>query len=134
MPHDENGKLIPDNTPVEVPLRFKQRETEAERIARMVTTEFTQQATKNGFETIEESMDFDVPDEDDVLTSQFETAAEMLEEFLDEGIMPEDELENLGKTPEELAIEEHDDGKKKQPQTEKNEREVSTEPASNAAS
>ena len=96
----EDGRLIPDETPVEVPLRFKQRETEAERIARAVTQEFSNQADAKGFESFEDAQDFDIEDDFDIFPdSQFEVK-EMTEEFLEEEPMPRE------KTIEELALEE----------------------------
>lgn len=120
----EDGKLIPDNTPVEVPLHLKQGETEAMRIARAVSLEFSQQADKKGYETFEESQDFEIEDDEDIFpTSQFEVV-EMQEEYLPDDPAPEE------KTIEELAIEQLEEENKQKAiedaktkiKTEKNER------------
>ena len=104
----EDGRLIPDNKPVEVPLRFKQRETEAQRIAKAVTAEFSNQADSKGFETFEDAQDFEIEDDFDIFpNSQFEVK-EMQEEFLPD--IP-DERE---KTVEELALEELDNESRQQ--------------------
>lgn len=111
----EDGRQIPDDTPVEIPLNLRKGETEAMRIARAVSLEFSQQAEKKGYETWEESQDFDIEDDEDIFPqSQFELK-EMAEEYL-----PDIPLD-IEKTPDEVAIEEADNGKTQQ-QTEKNER------------
>ncbi len=117
----ENGRMIPDDTPVEVPLNLRQGETESMRIARAVSLEFSQQADRKGFETIQEGMDFEVEDDEDIFpTSKFELT-EMQEEYLqspyEEPIMSE-------KTDEEnaLELEEKVNGSKETENTEKNER------------
>jgi hypothetical protein len=119
--HDEKGRFIPDPTPIEVPLALRQGETEAMRIARAVSLEFSNQAEKNGFETWEESQDFDVEDEWELFPeSEFEIK-EMQEEFLMDEPAPEE------KTVEERNIEALEDEQKKPKEAEQSEREVPTD-------
>lgn len=112
--YDEKGHFIPDDSPVEVPLRFKTQETEAERIARAVSLEFSQQADDKGFETFEDAQDFDVDDEFDIFPQSSFEIQEMEEEYLPD--TPSDKE----KTLEEKLIEEAD-GEKNQ-EAEQNER------------
>lgn len=67
MKHDEKGREIMDTTPVEVPLEFQRPLTMQEEIRRMVRQELSRAAEASGFETFEESDDFDVEDDDDLL-------------------------------------------------------------------
>lgn len=62
---DHRGFEIPDNTPVEIPLDFSRALTMEERIMNAVQQEMSRLAEQQGFETIEESEDFDIGDEDD---------------------------------------------------------------------
>ena len=76
----EDGKFIPDDTPVEVPLNIKPL-SQDEKIAKAVTEQLSIQAAKKGKETFTESMDFEISDDNDPLTT-YENVAEMTEEFL----------------------------------------------------
>lgn len=70
--HDENGHEVPDQRPVAVPAGFKRPETLAEQVQRLVRGSLSRQAAERGFETFEESEDFDVGDEVDP-ASRYET-------------------------------------------------------------
>lgn len=65
---DEFGHEIPDPKPVAIPAGFKRPETLAEQVQRLVRTSISRQAAEQGFETFEESEDFDVDDEFDPST------------------------------------------------------------------
>lgn len=65
---DEYGHEIPDPKPVAIPAGFKRPETLAEQVQRLVRTSISRQAAEQGFETFEESEDFDVDDEFDPST------------------------------------------------------------------
>lgn len=60
---DEQGREIPDRTPIEVPLRFKKNISEAQRTKELIRTVLSDYAASQGQETFEESCDFDVPDD-----------------------------------------------------------------------
>jgi hypothetical protein len=75
----KDGLHVPDTTPVEVPLDL-QPETTDQKIARGVAIELSKAAQKAGVETLEESMDFDIPDEENDPITQYEIE-EMQEEF-----------------------------------------------------
>ncbi len=122
----KDGKFIPDQTPVEVPLKFKQSQTEAQRIAAAVSQEFSKQAETKGFETLDESLDFDIPEDEDIFPDSKWEITEMQEEFL---YNPPEEPLDIEKSPEEIAIEETDNGSKETTKIpEESERENSTEP------
>lgn len=70
--HDENGHEVPDRRPVALPAGFKRPETLAEQVQRLVRTSLSRQASEQGFETFEESEDFDVGDDVDP-ASRYET-------------------------------------------------------------
>lgn len=70
--HDEKGHEVPDQTPVALPVNFKRPETLAEQVQRLVRTQVSRQAGEAGFETFEESEDFEVGDEQDP-QSRYET-------------------------------------------------------------
>lgn len=63
MRYDEEGRELPDDTPVEVPLKFRRAIPEHERIKEYVRTELSRQAAEVGDETFEEANDFDVDDD-----------------------------------------------------------------------
>lgn len=108
----EDGKMIPDDTPVEVPLQYQQGESESMRIARAVSLEMSKMNEKQGRETYAEAMDFDIEDEEDIFPMSECEVREMQEEFLDE---PE------VKTEVDEPTEDTEDGETEK--TEKNERE-----------
>lgn len=61
---DEQGREIPDPQPIAIPSGFKQPETLAEQIRRLVRSEqMRSQADAQGFDTFEEAEDFDIDDD-----------------------------------------------------------------------
>lgn len=62
-PRLDGGKEILDKTPVAVPLGFKHPEPLSEQIRRMVMREVSDLAHSQGFESLEESEDFDIDDD-----------------------------------------------------------------------
>lgn len=52
-----------DDTPVVLPVRLRKSETVDDRIKRIVSHSLSRAAEKQGLETFEESMDFDIPDD-----------------------------------------------------------------------
>ena len=113
---DEDGHFVPDPTPVEVPLRYRNRDTEAMRIARAVRVEMDQQLEKTGYEDFSEQMDFDIEDEFDMFPqSQFELK-EMEDEYLP------DDPGDREKTVDEKILEEEEKSEPKA-QAEQKERE-----------
>lgn len=65
---DDNGHEVPDPRPLQVPAGFKRPPTLAEQVQRLVRGALSRQAAEQGFETFEESEDFDVGDEIDPST------------------------------------------------------------------
>lgn len=74
MKYDDQGREIPDATPVEVPLRLRNRPEEVERLRSLIRNELSDQAAKQGFETFEEANDFDVDEDEFFPVSPHETA------------------------------------------------------------
>lgn len=80
--HDELGRELPDDTPLELPVGAKRPESMAEMIQRMVRTQLSQHAVSQGMESIDEANDFDVEEEGpDIGMTEHERFAEMAEEF-----------------------------------------------------
>lgn len=73
MPLDKQGHEVPDPTPVAVPAHFKRPPTLAEQVQRLVRRYSEEQAEKDGFETLEESEDFDIGDDPEDPGTIFET-------------------------------------------------------------
>lgn len=69
---DGLGHEIPDPRPMQVPAGMKRPETLQEQVARLVRGAISREAEEAGFETFDESEDFDVDDEFDPRTP-FET-------------------------------------------------------------
>lgn len=66
---DEQGRELPDPTPLEVPVGFKRPETLAEQVRRLVRSEhFNAEREALGEETFDEADDFDVDDDFDPST------------------------------------------------------------------
>lgn len=65
MRYDEQGRELPDPTPVEIPVGFQRPESLQEQIKRLVRTELSAQAQAEGFESFEEADDFEVGDDYD---------------------------------------------------------------------
>lgn len=64
MKFNERGEELPDPTPVEVPANLRRAESTTEMIQRLIQAEVSRVAQSVGGESFEESLDFDVPDED----------------------------------------------------------------------
>lgn len=80
---NELGQEVPDDTPVEVPLKFRENLDIHSRLKDYVRSElFAMKAEEAGLETEEEANDFDVEEEDGALPiSQAERAFMMAEEL-----------------------------------------------------
>lgn len=76
---DEFGAQIPDDTPVELPIRLRRsgRDVSTAEIQRLVRIELSKAASAGGYDSIEEADDFEVDDDEPEFSSQFE----MREEF-----------------------------------------------------
>lgn len=72
---NERGQQIPDQTPVEVPLRFTRPLSMQDEIRRFVRQELSNRAADDGAESFEEADDFEVDDDED-LASPYELMAE----------------------------------------------------------
>jgi len=82
----KDGGEIPDPRPMEVPMSAKIPEPLEVKMARMIKNELSQAAHNNGFETLEESLDFEVGDDYDPKTP-YEDAADTAA-MMEEGITP----------------------------------------------
>lgn len=60
---NDKGEEMPDPKPMEVPAGLKRPETMQERIRRLVKTELSQVAARQGMETLDEANDFEVEDD-----------------------------------------------------------------------
>lgn len=60
----DDGREIPDPTPVELPVGFKKQETVAQMVARLVRRDMSEYAARNDMETFAEADDFELEDED----------------------------------------------------------------------
>lgn len=77
--HDEFGRELNDQTPLEVPLGRRNKDPyHVDNITALIRREISAAAKDLGFETLEEADDFDIADEEDPL-SQYEMS-EMQEE------------------------------------------------------
>lgn len=72
MKFDEQGREIPDPTPVEVPLDYTRPLTLQEEFRRFLQIEASIIAENAGFETFEEADDFDVDEEEVEFISPYE--------------------------------------------------------------
>lgn len=61
---NDRGEEIPDPTPVEVPLKFRNSVSEHERIMSIVRNELSKAVAERGAETFEEADDFDCEEDD----------------------------------------------------------------------
>lgn len=84
MKYDEFGRELPDPTPVEMPLNFKRPVPMAELIRRTIRTELSRRAEQAGFESFDESDDFDVDDDVEPVSPYEMTVMQ------EEGRMPKD--------------------------------------------
>lgn len=65
MPLDDDGSEIMDDTPVALPVRFKRVNNEYERFREIIRQELSRQADNAGWESFEDSDDFDCDDDFD---------------------------------------------------------------------
>lgn len=65
---DEEGREIPDSTPLELPLGMKRPDTLAEQVQRLVRRQLSDYAALHGHESFEEAEDFDVDEDFDPST------------------------------------------------------------------
>lgn len=79
--YDKEGREIPDDTPVEMPLGFKHPPTIQEMIQQAIRVEMSRQAAEQGMESFEESDDFEVGEEFEDNLTPFELK-EMQEEYI----------------------------------------------------
>lgn len=63
MKYDDQGRELPDQTPVARPVNFRPPPSMQELIRQYVRTELSRQADLAGDETFEEADDFDIPDD-----------------------------------------------------------------------
>lgn len=88
---DENGHEVPDPTPLAIPVGAKKPESLEERIRRLVRSErFGNAMSEQGFETFEESEDFDIED-DPVTNTPYE---EFFDPSLGRNVTPEEVIRN----------------------------------------
>lgn len=69
---NERGQFIPDPTPVEVPLKLRRPLSLQDEIKRFVRSELSQRAEDEGYESFEESDDFDIDDDEGEFASPYE--------------------------------------------------------------
>lgn len=65
MKFDDYGRELPDDTPIEIPLRFKRVANLTDRIRETIREELSRAAQSQGFETFEEQDDFEIGDDYD---------------------------------------------------------------------
>lgn len=82
MPHDRQGREIPDPVPIAVPAGLKRPESLTEQIRRLIRVDMSQQAQDNGEESFEEANDFDIDDEDPEATFSKYEISDMAPEVL----------------------------------------------------
>ena len=81
--YDADGRQIPDPEPIEVPAKLRIPKSDYEKIAEQVTMEMSRINEDRGYESFEDSMDFDVEDDpEDVLDFSPYELSERLEEYL----------------------------------------------------
>lgn len=78
MALDKNGHEIPDDTQLDIPLRFRRMETMSEQLQRLVDVAVSQRAEAVGMETFDEADDFDVEDDYDPRSRYELDTSEML--------------------------------------------------------
>lgn len=66
MNYNDRGEELPDDTPIELPVKFKRPPSLQEQIQQMVRRELSEVAQSQGFESFEESDDFEVDDDNDI--------------------------------------------------------------------
>lgn len=81
MKYDQFGREIPDTTPVELPVRFKRAKAWSDSVRQLVAVELSRQAEAEGKESFEESLDFEVED-DEMPRTVHERRSDVEEELL----------------------------------------------------
>lgn len=82
-----DGSEILDPTPIAIPFGFEQPESLEQKMQRMIRHTVSQAAAEQGFETFEESNDFDVDDDSGDFVSVFE---EEFDPVLGRGLTPDE--------------------------------------------
>lgn len=104
MKYDELGRELPDPTRIEAPVEFKRPETLEEKIARAVyTLEWRKRVQAQGYETAEEADDFDVADDVELPTTQYELSAMQEDSQMVQRTTPSKEAPLPAATPPEPA-------------------------------
>lgn len=80
MKFDEDGRELPDATPIEVPVHLRRPESLSEQIKRLIRTDMSRMAVEQGDESFEQANDFDMEEDDAELA---ETHHELVEEVVD---------------------------------------------------
>lgn len=75
---DDQGRQLPDPRPVEWPTELKRPLSMADEIKRYVRLELSRRAEAVGVETFEDADDFEVDDDDLVLSSPYELEEEQI--------------------------------------------------------
>lgn len=106
MKFDKEGRELPDPTPVEIPANARRPEGLHSMIARMIRTRVSDVAASEGYETFEESNDFEVADEEpDMTLTKYEQVEMAAEELRESGALKE-KYEKEVKAERERAAEE----------------------------
>lgn len=84
---NERGREVLDSKPMALPLRFSRPPSLQEQIKALVRTELSRSAQDAGYETWEESDDFDIPDDPIDPHSPWELSADQ-EHFVEEAPVP----------------------------------------------
>lgn len=83
--HNGKGEEMLDPTPVAVPVRMRRNVNSVGDVRALVREELSEAAERNGVETFEESLDFEVDEDDDVALSRYEYLDMQQEEFMATG-------------------------------------------------
>ena len=67
------GREVVDSRPMEIPAGFRRPETLAEQVQRLVRNSISREAEERGFETFEESEDFEIDDDPVDPSTPYET-------------------------------------------------------------
>lgn len=81
MKFSEDGRELPDSTPIEIPAGFRKPESLKEMIARMIQAHGLRREESDGEETFEEANDFDMEEEES--PELYPTHHELHEEVVD---------------------------------------------------
>ena len=74
--YDERGREVPDSTPVAIPVRFRMRPGEVERLKDIIRGLMSEEAGRGERETFEEANDFEVEGEDEAPAGPYEVMAD----------------------------------------------------------